>query len=735
MDRVKRYLTYIVLATFPIMSIVDIGGVKFNLALSDILIIILGLIWLIDIRKFKLKIHYPQFWYFGAVLVVFLISNVYNLSSGVSSSGISGIASEGIKICINAAYLFVGYNSIKEQMDLKKMVKYWGVGLWVFMLYGIYLQINMFIGMEPIRFNNALSDGSRFLGTITDANAAAFYLSVSFFGILCALRYLMYDNKVKVFLTITGVICLICILLTMSRGGIIGFFVGLSIYVVYNIRYIIKRLYLLPVVLCIAMSILYMDTNFLRNQLSDNFINRSQDVTEQTGMFEIRWNLSKAAIDMGIDNPLIGVGRGNYALNSKDYLINNGAQWERDKWAYEYKVAHNTLAGMFAELGLIGLLMFVSIFVIILIKVLKSKDMDTGFKVILLSLWSSVLVQSLSISLENARVLWILAGINIILLDQNIILRKSVQERSYKTHIKTKLLVSIIGVVLSGLLYIDIAPKYIYGDIDVSNKNIELEYNALEAGEYTFRYYIYNQRKAEHTEAVSVKVMDKDNNILIKHIEYQNVDGYGNIYIPLEKETHLKFEFIGKEDTKIKDVKVIKPDATKVVLLNNYPLLTEKMEQIYAAQGKLIDIEAVKAEDKKYITDNIEVMNTIFGDKLRYKGVDIEHLEDGRAQLQFTFECLDKMTYDYIMWMHLVVDDINSAAGSSDINCDHGPSVPTSQWEVGQEYKDTYVIDLSRGDYKLDFGFWIPPEGNQLEKRLMTNNELAGVTVGWFKKD
>lgn len=429
MENLKRYLTYAIIILFPIMSIVNINAsFKLNIAVSDIPLILLGLVWLIDIRNFKIKQNYPYFWYFISLILVLIISGIYNLNSNTVSGGINGIIAEGIKVIVNAVYLFIGYNSFKDKYELKDIIKCWIIGLWIFIVYGLYKQISALMGLSFISFNNFFGDGTRFLGTITDPNAAALYLSVSFFIVLWAKNFICIERRQRILLNITNIFVFICIILTLSRGGIIGFAVGFIFYIIFNIKNLVRKLYFLPILVVIILLISVTDSFVLNGYIKEQIITRTEDILQKKGMFNIRLNLTFSAIDMGMDNFVIGVGRGNYPLNSKEYIIERGGDWERDgEQFYKNMVSHNTLAGIFAELGIIGLIIFISLPLILLLKIFNCTNIDSNFKILLLSMWGSIFIQSMSICLENSRVLWIILGINLILLDNNSILTRKLK--------------------------------------------------------------------------------------------------------------------------------------------------------------------------------------------------------------------------------------------------------------------------------------------------------------------
>lgn len=738
MNKLKYYLTYIILVTFPIMSIINItDNLKFNVALSDIFILILGIVWLLDIRNFKLKINYPYFWYFSSFILIFLISNIYNLNSGINSGGIGGIISESIKLVISDVYLFIGYNSYENKKGLKNIFISWLVGLWIFIMYGLYLQTSAFLGYIPWTFNNFFGNGSRFVGTITDPNAAALYLSVSFFIIIWFKNYIICNKKLKIFLNITNILVFICVMLTLSRGGMIGFFCALFIYILFNIKLFIKNIYLIPMLICLGLSIFYIDTVKFKNQFVNSFILRSQDATQENGMLNVRINLSLSAIDMGIDHPIVGVGRGNFSLNSETYLLGRGADFEHQESFYKGMVAHNTLAGIFAELGMAGLLVFISIFCIMTYKLFKSINFSLKFKLLIICMWIGIGIQSLSISLENARVLWLTLGICLFTIDRNLEFKFNNENVFKDISIAYKWISIVFSITISLILYKSVSSKYMYNSVDISNSELKLDYLANQKGQYIFRYYIDVKESQEENKKLYVFVKNKDNDNIIKNLEYKKVKGYGNIYFDIDVDTNLEFYFIGQDNTKVNDIKVIKPDNKIDILLNNYPLLSDKAFNKLKSENKLIDLENLTPKNKEYISSGIlnEKNMVDLGEKVKYKGVNISQIGEG-VQFEFTFECLDKMQYDYIMWMHMETDDINlipdNQKQSGFINCDHSMEIPMSQWEVGKEYKHIYTAKIPKGNYSCSFGFWLNAEGERPIVRLYDKNNKSGINLGWF---
>lgn len=400
------------------MSIVNITSTSFfNLALSDILIPILGLVWLIDIKNFSLKKNYPYWWYFGGLILVFLVSNVHNLNSNVVSSGIVGIISEGIKFVISAIYLFIGYNSFKDKNELKNVLTAWVIGLWIFMIYGLYANLCSLNNISFWSFNSNFGNHTRFLGTITDANAAGTYLTFSLFVVLMFI-YVFKNKKIRIFGYVTIGFIFVCLILTQSRGSWIGFSFGIGLLIFINIKKLYKLL-IFSIPLSIILFFGFTNIDYYADYaLGDRLIGRFEEISEGEGQSIIRPSLTKMAIGMGLDNPILGVGRGNFILNSKPYA--DKVYDKRNDFVYNEitrVVPHTTFIGMFAELGILGFITFSSIFIVLFYKMFKYPK---KINIIIIICMLCFFVESLALNLENFRGLWLFLAIALAIQDIDI---------------------------------------------------------------------------------------------------------------------------------------------------------------------------------------------------------------------------------------------------------------------------------------------------------------------------
>lgn len=754
MNQIKQWLINIIIVTLPIMSIINFfGRFEFNVALSDLFILLLGIIYLIDIRAFKLKDQFPYWWYFFSLIIVVTISDIYAMYfSTIKSGSIILIISESLKIIITALYFFVGYTSISNKKLLKTSINCWIVGLWIFILVGLYTTVSTWMGVEVIKWHNTIGSDNRFLGTLTDANAAALYLSISFFLVLFSYHSLINKMIEKILYVITMVFTVICMFFTFSRGGLIGFSIGFAFYLLFNIKRLYKKLlYIIPLLIVFSLLLINIDTNCFNNYFYNTFVGRSKDVLERTGMFETRKLLSLSALHMGLDHPILGVGRGHFPFNSKPYLIFEGVDWNSQGEFYKDLIPHNTVLGIFAEIGIVGLIIFLSIFILMFYKINKAKRISTNIKLLLYCLWVSIFVQSLAINLENTRGLWILVGILFAVLDYELDIKDNLHHtflsRWSKRNVGIFVISSILYAVISYTLFIDTAVKLKGEGVDFSNRVNVLFYRPNEKGKHTLRYYLDTKNVTQEGTLMRLNIYSKDlERKLLNSVQYNEVKGYGNLEFIVNKNTdEIQVELVGQDSTIVKDIKVITPSNKVIPILNDYLWLSDSMFYKYQEKNRLVDEETLKnkKEKRKFFKQGILSPDEqiVLGDKILYKGATITKLGENTVRFDFTFECLDKMERDYIFWMHIHVDDINTipkeGLKNGYINADHDLEIPTTSWEPGKTYVHTYVRELLPGEYNANFGFWLWEQTASKGKihRLVTEDGKDGINLGWFSID
>lgn len=155
-----------------------------------------------------------------------------------------------------------------------------------------------------------------------------------------------------------GGFCLLGVCLTVSRGGLLALGALLIAAIAFSGRWRLKVV--LAALLVVASAFLYF-TAFAppeaRERISSATQGESRVQDGRTTIWAIGWRMAKA-------NALVGVGSGNFQDSAKEYLLQPGVLTRSDQILLATpKVAHNTYLGVFAELGIVGLSLFLTLIV------------------------------------------------------------------------------------------------------------------------------------------------------------------------------------------------------------------------------------------------------------------------------------------------------------------------------------------------------------------------------------
>jgi O-antigen ligase len=168
-------------------------------------------------------------------------------------------------------------------------------------------------------------------------------------GFAILLGYFEYTrNTKKNILLIPLSMTVIALLLTYSRGALLGFLTAFSFY---NLRSR-KHLIILLIILALILSIIFSYT-----PLKDRFLSIfSLDINK------IRINIWKSTINIIKDHLFLGIGPGNYSLIYPEYRMPD------EKAKHSFSFSHNIFSNIAAETGIIGLILFALIIIIIMRK-------------------------------------------------------------------------------------------------------------------------------------------------------------------------------------------------------------------------------------------------------------------------------------------------------------------------------------------------------------------------------
>jgi O-antigen ligase len=206
----------------------------------------------------------------------------------------------------------------------------------------------------------------------------------------------------------TAVVCAAAIFLTGSRGGLVGLAVALAAFLVVGAQW---RGRFLVVALIVAGAAV----GYYKYVASPDVRAHVAGVGNGAGRLDV-WTVGWRMVE---HNPVQGVGAGNFPVSSVHYLLQPGAIQESRLFIGTPKVAHNSYLEIWAELGLVGMLLFLLMLAFCLHSTLRAvrafaRQRDTQMEVIARALFvaiAGVLATDFFGSREYARELWLLLGL------------------------------------------------------------------------------------------------------------------------------------------------------------------------------------------------------------------------------------------------------------------------------------------------------------------------------------
>ena len=192
------------------------------------------------------------------------------------------------------------------------------------------------------------SDGDlgRIASTIGDPNELAATLAAGFVLAIGASFGAPPASLSRLLLRVAAGLCLLAIVLTLSRGGLVAVAaVGVIAPLLAKHRARATAISLS----CLAAAAL----GFLAFAPAEA-VERIQSRDGGSGRTDI-WKVAGRMIE---DKPVIGIGSGNFPTSSSDYVLQPGALPDKPDLIYKPSVAHNIYLEVWSEVGLVGLLLF-----------------------------------------------------------------------------------------------------------------------------------------------------------------------------------------------------------------------------------------------------------------------------------------------------------------------------------------------------------------------------------------
>lgn len=319
--------------------------------------------------------------------------------STITSSDITGSFRDLAIHLTSIGFIFVLINSIKDKKDFNIILVLLVISATLVAMYGLYQFTTGNVEMEKKWVDEATNPDLqvRIYSVFGNPNIFAEYL-IMIIPISVGLFWFSKTIQKKAVFLITTLILVLALVLTMSRGGWVGFAFGIFLFILL----IEKRLLLLAIPLGVG-------SLFLLPQSILNRVMSIINLSDSSNDYRIRlWSITLQVIR---DNWLVGVGFGHLPFKAafETYI--------RTMPTYH---AHNTFLETTAEMGIVGLIVFLSLLFVIFkygVKILvKGKDkyirvMSTGILAGLASVLVHGLIENILYMPPIITTFWILIGL------------------------------------------------------------------------------------------------------------------------------------------------------------------------------------------------------------------------------------------------------------------------------------------------------------------------------------
>lgn len=205
-------------------------------------------------------------------------------------------------------------------------------------------------------------------------------------------------------------LCAIAVFLAGSRGGLVALAVALAAFIVVSPRWR-GRLIVVALVVVVA------GIGFYRFAASEDLRARVSSIDNGSGRVDL-WTVGWRMVE---ENPIGGVGAGNFSIAAVQYVLQPGSieQEEYFVGTRSQKVVHNTYLEVWAETGIVGLLLFLGVIGFSLVSMLRAarafeRQRDVQMEILARALFvalAAFLAAAFFASREYTKDGWLLLGL------------------------------------------------------------------------------------------------------------------------------------------------------------------------------------------------------------------------------------------------------------------------------------------------------------------------------------
>jgi len=285
-------------------------------------------------------VHPWMSWCIALFLLWVTMSTIWAEQPGATTSAL-------LRYVLNAALFLVVFTAIQSRKHVRALIGALVAGAVIAGLYGIVAQPS---AAGYATGPTSASGLNRLAGTIGDPNQLASVLVVGFTLSIALAASSARSSAVRLAAAAAATITLLGIFFTVSRGGLfaLGAAMVATVLVARGRRFLAASLALLVAVIAIGYFTAVVPAAGHRLFEADGGSGR-------TDIWKVGWRMVEA-------NPVTGVGAGNFPVSSIHYLLVEPGALQQDKYVVdEPHVAHNIYLGFLAELGVVGLCLFLLI--------------------------------------------------------------------------------------------------------------------------------------------------------------------------------------------------------------------------------------------------------------------------------------------------------------------------------------------------------------------------------------
>jgi O-antigen ligase len=387
-------------AVFGFLSFVEViplGGSVVNVTKLAGLVLALSWFAFAVTRKESVGNFFGAFPLVSFSLVLFLLWSLLSVLWAESQSVAFGST---IRYALNAVLFLIVFAAIRKPRDVRTMVIAFLAGAAVAAAYGLVTPANE---VELGRLSSSVLDPNQLASVLVAGLPMAAALA------------LIYRREPLACLAAcaAGTFSLVSLCLTVSRGGLIALGVSLVAAVVLGGRW-------RPAILALGIAVIGLTVGYFtfyapesaRERITQTTRGEAEVTEGRTTIWQVAWRAFE-------DNPVKGIGAGNFQEAAPHYLLQPGALSRTDTIIDRPSATHNTYLQVLTEGGVVGLGLLAFIIVFCLGAVIRAATLferrsERELEILSRSLAVALigtLVADFFLSQEFSKQLWLLMGV------------------------------------------------------------------------------------------------------------------------------------------------------------------------------------------------------------------------------------------------------------------------------------------------------------------------------------